>query len=132
MSFRIKTKKSLYIPLLMVVLLVVIAFLSLANRYETPEPIIQNIQALDPSDNYLSYLTAYEDSPSFEESIEINPIDFILDEGETLESGNSHYHWERNTSVSFEVDINNSGLYVIALNYQSLTDSVNPIQLEVF
>ena len=59
-----------------------------------------------------AYLTAYEDSPSFEESIEINPIDFILDEGETLESGNSHYHWERNTSVSFEVDINNSGLYV--------------------
>ena len=84
MSVRIKTKKSLYIPLLMVVLLVVIAFLSLANRYETPEPIIQNIQALDPSDNYLSYLTAYEDSPSFEESIEINPIDFILDEGKHL------------------------------------------------
>jgi hypothetical protein len=68
----------------------------------------------------------------------IHPSDFILRDGETLlDVTESHgyrdrvFYWNNQDEVTMRVDVENTGLYEIYLDYYSMTSSVVPIEISI-
>lgn len=128
MNFIRKGRKLRRIVIFTSLLLIFIIILAINARPLTATPVIKDLDPVIEEDSYAEYLYIFNQQYENEEDRYIIAAkNFLLEAGE--ESTLEYYDWLNPTSIKFELNIENEGLYLINFRYQSLNLSPNPIAL---
>lgn len=109
------------------IIAIIILIIALNATGKKASPSLSDIEAVSKEGYYTSYLASYSDSSS-EEEHDIPLVNTSIPDDEIVDG---HYHWETESSISFEVEVQNPGFYNIYLDYQTSSDSYISIGLSV-
>ncbi len=123
-----------HITLTIISLLSVFLVLVLAGVFQKEEkanPIYHMMDYPSIDGDYSSYLNAYEQLHLNEtRSYQIDLQNLVLEDNQAL-NNDLNYEWVDDSSILFSVDVEEEGLYLISLEYRSITTSHMPITLSV-
>jgi ABC-type glycerol-3-phosphate transport system substrate-binding protein len=120
--------------LVIVSLLSIFIVLALSGVFQGDDignPQLSELDLVPVEGYYSEYLLENENMHVQNEvSYEISLNNLILPDGDAL-NASEYYEWISDSSISFSVDVETEGLYLIMVEYQSLTSSHMPISLAV-
>lgn len=123
-----KTKKiTLWSLISAVLFFVVLALFGVFRSDENPTPTLASLDDIYLEGHYSEYVNTYASYDRPISTYQFTPEDFILSPGQSLDEG--LYHWEDETSIFLEVDIEEAGLYRIKIEYMSSIADYLPITL---
>ncbi|MDX9691159.1 MAG: extracellular solute-binding protein [Acholeplasmataceae bacterium] len=112
-------------------ILIVLALFGVFSSNDVGQPKLSTLDIVPVEGNYSAYILEHETlhlDTNQEHTISLTNL--VLADGEALNQ-NQYYEWISDTSIRFSVDVEQEGLYLIQMEYQSTTSSHMPITLSV-
>lgn len=118
--------------IVMIILGIIITLFAINEKDEVAHPVFNEYEEVITENHYSAYLANHPDNyHNTNEKYSFPVTSIILDENEEINLTDEYYEWPDNKSIKIQATIQKSGLYLIYLNYSTLSNTHIPIGLSV-